>query len=169
MDRHRARDGPHGPGSGAELADRRERTVNQMRMRRESQIIVRRKIDDLSAVEGAGCLLAPLKDAQRAVQPLLPQGVEFGIKEGERIGTHIPTSIGGRSYLPSSSLTTSSWTSTCRIAAVGTARIGPTRPSNAEPTSNATITAVALTPTWRSITRGPSKLFSTNCCAQEYT
>ena len=57
----------------------------------------------------------------------------------------------------------SSVKTTCRIAAVGTARMAPTMPSNLPPISSDTITVTALTPTCRAITLGTSMWFS-NCC-----
>ena len=73
----------------------------------------------------------------------------------------------GRSSSRSSSV--SSLKMTCRMAAVGTARMAPTMPSSLPPMSSATITVTALTPTCRAMTFGTSTWFSNCCCTTKNT
>ena len=52
---------------------------------------------------------------------------------------------------------------------LGTASMAPRMPSSEPPTSSATMTITALTPTWRSMTFGTSRWFSTCCCSRKKT
>src|SRR6185295_5176342 len=61
----------------------------------------------------------------------------------------------------------SSSNTTCRMAAVGTARIAPITPSSEPPISSALITTTGLMPTWRCMMFGTSRWFSSCCCAKK--
>ena len=68
--------------------DRVDRARLQRRMGGQPEIVVRGEIDDRAAVDdGAGRLLAG-QLAQRAVEALRAEGVEFGGEIGERIRAH---------------------------------------------------------------------------------
>ena len=51
VNRHRAGDRAHRAGADAELLDRRERLLLEPRVRRQPEVVVRREIDDLAAVD----------------------------------------------------------------------------------------------------------------------
>ena len=81
VDLHRAGDRPHGAGADAESLERLERRVAQPRMCRQTQIVVRRQVDDRPVVERRVSLLLVLEDPQAAVagsaasaNRVLPQG-----------------------------------------------------------------------------------------------
>ena len=167
------------------VCDRLERLLPQPRMRRQTEIVVRREIDDRLVVERGVRLLLVVEDAQPAVEVLLLERVELVAQVGERIADASGEYIRGRDFggesgrlerlrhalelragLGSSVSRDAihSVNSTCRIAAVGTARMAPGMPSSLPPISSATMTATALTPTCRSMTFGTSTWFSSCCC-----
>ena len=57
----------------------------ETRMRGQSEIVVRREIDDVVMIDGRRRLLLVVEHAQLAVEPLLLQGIELGGKESEGI------------------------------------------------------------------------------------
>ena len=60
-----------------ECPRRLHRALTQFRMRRQTQVVVRREIDDRAMVEGRVGLLFTVEDAQATVQSLCLQRVEF--------------------------------------------------------------------------------------------
>ena len=85
---HGAGDGADGTGADAKVADGLNGRFDQLRMRGQSQVVVRGQIDDRPAVELRLGLLTAFEDSQRTVETLLAQGVEFGGKKRKRVGAH---------------------------------------------------------------------------------
>ena len=61
-------------------------------MRRQSEVIVRGKVDDLPMVDRRRGFLAILENAQVSIEPLLFQRVELSGEISEGIETHIVVS-----------------------------------------------------------------------------
>ena len=72
----------------AELLNRVERCLLQLRMRRQAEVIVGREIDDRLVIDRRVRLLLPVEHAQMAIEPLVAEGVQFVIEIGERVGAH---------------------------------------------------------------------------------
>ena len=64
-----------------------ERVLAQPRVRGEAQVVVRREVDDLPAVERRARRLLGVEDAQGAVEALLFQGLQLLAQVRQRIGT----------------------------------------------------------------------------------
>ena len=77
VDVHGAGDGAHRARADAELRDRLERLLAQLRVRRQAEVVVRREVDDLAVVEGASVALFAFENAEMAVEPLLLERVEL--------------------------------------------------------------------------------------------
>ena len=60
----------------------------QPRMRRQTEIVVRRQVDDRTVVEGGVRLLLVVENAQVAVEVLFFQGIELFAQVGKRICAH---------------------------------------------------------------------------------
>ena len=88
VDRHRAGDRAHRAGADAELLERVERPLPQSRMRRQPEVVVRREVDDLAAVDRRARGLLVVEHAQAAVEPLRLERVQFVAEKCERIGAH---------------------------------------------------------------------------------
>ena len=85
---HGAGDGAHRAGADAELLDRFERLLPQPRVRRQTEIVVRREIDDRAVVERGVGLLLVVEHAQVPIEVLLLERVELVAEVGERVLTH---------------------------------------------------------------------------------
>jgi hypothetical protein len=88
VDRHGAGDGPHRSGSHAEIRDGLDGFLNQLRMSRQPEIVVRGEIDDGSSVEMGRRLLPVLEHPERAIETLLSQRVELCTEITKRVVTH---------------------------------------------------------------------------------
>ncbi len=88
VNRHRAGDRAHGAGAHTEFFGRLDHRGDELGMRRETEIVVRRQVDDLFAVEPARGLLFTFEHTQRPVEALLTKVVEFGCEKCEGILTH---------------------------------------------------------------------------------
>ena len=168
----------HGAGADSESFERLGGSRLQPRVRRQPEIVVRREVHDRPVVERGVSLLLVLEDSEPAIEILLFQRVELVSKVAKRIGAHLllgsrfsgsrfsgsrVLGFGVRRFSQELRAVIHSVHNTCRIAAVGTARMAPAIPSRLPPMSNATMTVTALTPTWRSMTFGTRTWFS-NCC-----
>ena len=96
VDLHRPGDGADGARADAELARRFQRRFAQLGMRGQSQIIVRREVDDFLAVESADGRLLVVEHAQLEVRALGLEFVELVGEVGERVGA----GCGGHGSLP---------------------------------------------------------------------
>ena len=67
---HGAGDRPDGSGADAQLLQRRERFLLQLRMRRQAEVVVRREVDDLAAVDLRARSLRLVEHTQVAVEAL---------------------------------------------------------------------------------------------------
>jgi hypothetical protein len=88
VDGHGARNGPHRARADAEPLDGLERPRAQLRVSGQPEVVVRRKVDDRTVVEGRVSLLRLLEDAQAAKEVLLPQAVDLLPQVGKRVCTH---------------------------------------------------------------------------------
>src|SRR5208282_2794192 len=79
-------DGAHGARPDTVLARGLERSLTQLRMSGQSQIIVRSEVDDSLAVEGADRRLLVLQHAQLEVGAFGFKFVELVSEIGERVG-----------------------------------------------------------------------------------
>jgi hypothetical protein len=70
------------------LLRRGQRALDQLRMRREAEVVVGRQVDDLAAVEVSRGRLSIVEDAERSKKTLAPKRVELGGKKCQRIGSH---------------------------------------------------------------------------------
>ena len=77
VNRHRAGDRAHRAGADAELLDRRQRLLFEPRVRRQPEVVVRREIDDVAAVDRRARGLPVVEHAQTAVETLRFEGVQF--------------------------------------------------------------------------------------------
>ena len=85
---HGSRDGANRAGADAVVLDGVERGLHQLRMRRETEIVVRREIDDRLVVEGRVGFRLAFEDAEPAIKALLLQRVEFGRRNARGIFSH---------------------------------------------------------------------------------
>ena len=92
VDVHGARNGADRAGSDAELQGRFQRPLPQPGMGREPEIVVRRQVHDLSAVDHRPGALLAVEYADMAEQPLLFECFDLGGEVAERIGPHISLS-----------------------------------------------------------------------------
>ena len=88
MDIHGAGDGADRTGPDAVLPRRLERALAQARMRGQSQIVVRRKIDDGAVIERRLRFLFVFENAKLAVQPLSFERRQLRREVRERIASH---------------------------------------------------------------------------------
>ena len=86
VDLHGAGNGAHRARADAVLARRLQRGFAQLGVRRQPEIVVRREIDDLLAVEGAHRRLLVVEHAQLEVGALLLEVIQLVGEERERIG-----------------------------------------------------------------------------------
>jgi hypothetical protein len=77
------------PCADAKGLQRLERPCPQHRVRRQTEIVVRGKIDDLTMVNRRVRRLLAVEHAQAAIQTLLPQIVQGLVQVGERVLTHV--------------------------------------------------------------------------------
>src|SRR6185503_5713074 len=77
-----------GSGSHAERARRLERRLAQLRMRRQTEVVVRGEVDDGALVEGGVSFLLTVEHPQAAVQALRLEGVELLREIAKRVGAH---------------------------------------------------------------------------------
>jgi hypothetical protein len=85
---HGAGDGAHRTGADPIVLDGFEGLLAEPRMGRETEIIVRRKVDYRAMVDGRVRFLFVFQNAEIAEELLLAQRVELFSKVGERVGTH---------------------------------------------------------------------------------
>ena len=94
-------------GSDAVARDRLERPLAQTRMRRETEIVVRREVHDLAMVDGRFGPLLGGQHPQSPVQPLLLESLELVGQKAKGIGAHGTRQYmtdGGRQRLKTSSV-----------------------------------------------------------------
>ena len=95
---HGSRDGAHRAGADAELLDRVERGLLQLRMRRQAEIVVRRQIDDRLVIVGGVRFGLAFEDAQLSIQSLLLQASSSVAEKRQRIFPHISSRSTGCRY-----------------------------------------------------------------------
>ncbi len=88
MDVHRPGYGAHRAGADAQRPGGFERPLPQHRVRRQTEVVVRRQVDDLTVVERALVGLFAVEHAQPPVESLLFQRIELGAEKSEGIATH---------------------------------------------------------------------------------
>jgi hypothetical protein len=88
VDFHRSGDGADRARADAEPFDGLERGLPQARMRRQTEIVVRRQIDHGLVVDGRMRLLLVVENAELAEELLLAQRVEFLPQISQRISAH---------------------------------------------------------------------------------
>ena len=87
VDGHGAGNAAHRAGAHAELLHRFERPLTQARVRRQTQVVVRREVHDAAAVDGRVRPLLVLDDAEMAVQALCLQALQLVSEVTEGIVT----------------------------------------------------------------------------------
>src|SRR5262249_31067223 len=87
VDLHRTGDRADGSGADTEAANRLNRTLPQLRVCREAEVVVRRQVDDVPVVNESRRLLLVIKDPETPVQALFLERVELGGEVTERIAT----------------------------------------------------------------------------------
>ena len=88
VDLHRAGDRSDRARADAERRDRLERALPQLRVRRQTEVVVRRQVDDRAAVDRGARLLLVVEHAQPAIEALVAQRLELGREIAERILAH---------------------------------------------------------------------------------
>ena len=88
VQRHRAGDRPHRAGADAQRADGLERPLPQRRVGGQTEIVVRREVDDRTSVHRRPRGLLAVEHAQRTKETLLAKLVQRGIDERQRPGGH---------------------------------------------------------------------------------
>jgi hypothetical protein len=77
VNRHGARDRPNRSRADAEVVERFVRAFDEEGMRRQSEVIVRRQVDDRAAVELGRRSLAAFEHTERPEEALGTEGIEF--------------------------------------------------------------------------------------------